>query len=207
MAVDKGYGLGKSRSAANSSMRQRAAAGQTPKSKKYDIKAANARMAASPLGQLAETLYGFALPVGKVKAAAAGLRAAGQFGKASAVEARIAMKDIGREIGKSSKRGSTPFDAMYVERGTRGTRFENMDNLSSIERKYGLSGQNRASREMKRSASVYPKVNSKERLGIKPKTSPLVEAYGKRKIKEESKRAKRGRAGSLLAEYLPGLFE
>ncbi len=148
-----------------------------------------------------------ALPLGKVLKAAKALRAAGQIGKASSLEARIAMKDIGREIGKAPKRGSTPFDARYVERGTKGTRFENMDNLTSFEKKYGLSGENRVSREIKKSSSVYPKISSKERSGIKPKTSPFVEAYGKRKLKAEAKRAKRGRASSLLAEYLPGLYD
>jgi len=154
-----------------------------------------------------------ALPLGKVLKAAKVLRAAGQagnklkFATAEALEARIAMKDIGREIGKAPKRGSTPFDARYVERGTKGTRFENMDNLSSYEKRMGLSGENRASREMKKSASVYPKISSKERMGVKPKTSPFVEAYGKRKMKAKAKMEKKGRASSLLREYLPGLYD
>lgn len=101
MAEGKGYGSGKSRSAANSSMRRRVAAGQTPKSKKgigAQIKAANAKRAASPLGQFADTILGFALPVGKVKAAAAGLRAAGKVGKAASLEARAFAKTEGRAI-------------------------------------------------------------------------------------------------------------
>jgi len=103
MAVDKSYGSGKSRSAANSSARRRVAAGQMTKSKKgpaEKIKAGRARMAASPLGQLADTVLGFALPVGKVKAAAAGLRAAGQAGKASALASRVAAKEVGQGAGR-----------------------------------------------------------------------------------------------------------
>ena len=99
MGVDKSYGSGKPRSAANSSRRRRVAAGQTPKSKKgvgAKIKAANAKRAASPLGQLADTLFGFALPMGKVEAAARSLRAAGNIGKAAALEARIAAKVGGK---------------------------------------------------------------------------------------------------------------
>lgn len=84
MAEEKGYGSGKSRSAANSSMRRRVAAGQTPKSVKgaaATIKAGRAKMAASPLGQLADTLLGFALPVGKLKAAKSNVYKATSFGK------------------------------------------------------------------------------------------------------------------------------
>ena len=102
MAVDKSYGSGKSRSAANSSARRRVAAGQLTKSKKSPaekIKAGRAKMAASPLGQLADTVLGFALPVGKVKAAAAGLRAAGKIAQATALEARVAAKNAGQVNG------------------------------------------------------------------------------------------------------------
>jgi hypothetical protein len=104
MGVDKYYGSGKPRSAANSSMRRRVAAGQTPKSVKSigaKIKVANAKRAASPLGQLADTVFGFALPIGKVKAASMGLRAAGEIGKAAAFEARIAAKTAGKKIGST----------------------------------------------------------------------------------------------------------
>ena len=107
MAVDKSYGSGKPRSAANSSARRRVAAGKTPKSKRSAsatirakgagaaIKEGQARMAASPLGQIAETLYGFALPVGKVGAAAGSLINAGKAAKAAPLIARISAKAIG----------------------------------------------------------------------------------------------------------------
>ena len=110
MAVDKSYGSGKSRSAANSSARRRVAADQMTKSKKSPaekIKAGRAKMAASPLGQLADTVLGFALPVGKVKAAAMGLRTAGQAGNrlkflaAEALEGRLAAKTVGKKIGST----------------------------------------------------------------------------------------------------------
>lgn len=107
MAVDRGYGSGKPRSAANSSMRRRVAAGQTPKSKKgigAQIKAANAKRAASPLGQLADTVLGFALPVGKVKAAAMGLRSAGKAAQATALEARLGAKEAGKFFGGTGKK-------------------------------------------------------------------------------------------------------
>ena len=104
MAVDKGYGSGKSRSAANSRARQRAAAGQMTKGRKgrtATIKAQRAKLAASPIGQLADTLLGFALPVGKVKAAAMGLQAAGKTAAASAMRARVLAKESGRNLPKT----------------------------------------------------------------------------------------------------------
>ena len=107
MAVDKSYGSGKSRSAANSSARRRVAADQMTKSKKSPaekIKAGRAKMAASPLGQLADTLFGFALPMGKVESAARGLRAAGKIGQATALESRVIAKEIGKELGKDANR-------------------------------------------------------------------------------------------------------
>jgi len=107
MAVDKSYGSGKTRSAADSSARRRVAAGQLTKSKKSPaekIKAGRAKMAASPLGQLADTVLGFALPVGKVKAAAMGLRAAGKITQASALEARAAANTAGKYFGGTGKK-------------------------------------------------------------------------------------------------------
>ena len=104
MAVDKSYGSGKSRSAANSSARRRVAADQMTKSKKSPaekIKAGRAKMAASPLGQLADTVLGFALPMGKVKAAAMGLRAAGNIKKAAALESRLKAKSAGNYLAQS----------------------------------------------------------------------------------------------------------
>jgi len=64
------------------------------------IKSQRAKQAASPVGQLADTVLGFALPAGKVKAAAMGLRAAGQAGNrlkflaAEALEGRLAAKAL-----------------------------------------------------------------------------------------------------------------
>lgn len=101
MAVDKGYGSGKSRSAANSAARRRAAEGKMTKGKKgiaSKIKAANTARANSPLGKIADTVLGFALPVGKVKAAAMGLRVAGKVGQAAALEGRVAAKTAGNKI-------------------------------------------------------------------------------------------------------------
>jgi len=102
MAVDRGYGSGKPLTAAQSRGRRRVAAGQLSKSNKgigAQIKANNAKLAASPLGQAADFLLGFALPVGKVKAAAMGLRAAGKIRQASALEARVAAKAGGKKYG------------------------------------------------------------------------------------------------------------
>jgi hypothetical protein len=104
MAVDKGYGSGKPRSAANSAARRRAAEGKMTKSKKgvvSQIKAGRAKQAASPLGQLADTVLGFALPVGKVKAAATALRAAGKTSQAAALSARVLAKEGGRNLPKT----------------------------------------------------------------------------------------------------------
>jgi hypothetical protein len=108
MAVDKGYGSGKSRSAANSAARRRAAAGQLSKKKKgiaSKIKAANTARANSPLGQIADTVLGFALPTGKVKAAAMGLRAAGKIELADVLGSRLAAKNIGKLRGKDIAQG------------------------------------------------------------------------------------------------------
>ena len=106
MAVDKSYGSGKSRSAANSSARRRVAADQMTKGKKSPaekIKAGRAKMAASPLGQLADTVLGFALPVGKLKGVASGLRAAqgGLSSNTLAMGQRIAAKNIGSTAAKN----------------------------------------------------------------------------------------------------------
>ena len=70
MAIDKGYGSGKSRSAADSRFRQRATAGQMTKGKKgvvATIKSQRAKQAASPVGQLADFAMGFLLPGGPAK--------------------------------------------------------------------------------------------------------------------------------------------
>jgi len=114
MAVDRGYGSGKSRSAANSSARRRAAEGKMTKGKKGGItsaqlKAMQSKRAASPLGQLADTVLGFALPVGKVKAAAAGLRAAGKAAQAGPLANRLVARSLGKDAGRliAQNRGAT----------------------------------------------------------------------------------------------------
>jgi hypothetical protein len=63
-----------------------------------------AKQAASPLGQAADFLLGFALPVGKVKAAAMGLRAAGKVSQAAALEARAAANTAGKYFGGTGKK-------------------------------------------------------------------------------------------------------
>jgi hypothetical protein len=146
MAVDKGYGSGKSRSAANSSMRRRVAAGQTPKSKKgigAQIKANNAKLAASPLGQIAETLLGFALPVGKLKAASLaygkGLGGVKDIKTAISLDRRITAKEFGKYnsslIAASGKRSSVSSDK----------------NISDV---FSISRQNR-----RESVDTYPRMS------------------------------------------------
>ena len=117
MGVDKSYGSGKSRSAANSSARRRVAAGKlTKRPKKYDIAASRKRLAASPLGQLADTVLGFALPVGKVKAAANAARIAGMGARASQLEARALAKVAGQEAGKRFAKANNPSTVFGVGR-------------------------------------------------------------------------------------------
>ena len=105
MAVDRGYGSEKPLTAAQSRGRRRVAAGQLSKSKKGGItsaqfKAMQAKQAASPLGQAADFLLGFALPVGKVKAAAMGLRAAGKAAQAAPLANRLVAKSLGKDAGR-----------------------------------------------------------------------------------------------------------
>ena len=146
MAVDKSYGSGKSRSAANSSARRRVAAGQTPKSVKgaaATIKAGRAKMAASPLGQLADTLLGFALPVGKLKAASLaygkGLKGAKDIKTAISLDRRITAKEFGKYnsslIAASGKRSSVSSDK----------------NISDV---FSISRQNR-----RESVDTYPRLS------------------------------------------------
>ena len=110
MAVDKSYGSGKSRSAANSSARRRVAADQMTKGKKSPaekIKAGRAKMAASPLGQLADTVLGFALPTGKVATATGMLLGKGKLGTAATMAQRLSSKSYGRSAAKEIARNST----------------------------------------------------------------------------------------------------
>jgi hypothetical protein len=76
---------------------------KSKKSTAPNIRAMRAKQAASPLGQAADFLLGFALPVGKVKAAAAGLRSAGKITQASALEARAFSKAAGKMYGGSER--------------------------------------------------------------------------------------------------------
>ena len=99
MAEGKGYGSGKSRSAANSSMRRRVAAGQTPKSKKGN--AALKKVAAE--NPVTGFIGGGILPAKLLKAASS-LRAAGQASKAAALEARAAANTAGRYFGGTGKK-------------------------------------------------------------------------------------------------------
>jgi len=111
MAVDKSYGSGKPLSATQSRNRRRAAAGQLSKSKRgaaATIKSQRAKLAASPLGQIADTLLGFALPVGKVKAAANAARMAGRglYPTTLALGNRVLAKETGRAAAKSIAQSS-----------------------------------------------------------------------------------------------------
>ena len=124
MAIDKGYGSGKPRSAANSSMRRRAAAGQRTKGKltnSEQFARSRKKLAASPIGQMADTLLGFALPVGKVKAAAAVFRGRGTPGIASwamgQLESRAAAKAFGKENAKRIASGVSPANAYSYASG------------------------------------------------------------------------------------------
>lgn len=91
MAVDRGYGSGKPRSAVNSRNRRRAAAGQLSKSKKGN--AALKRIAAD--NPVTGFIGGGILPAKLLKAASS-LYNSGQIGKAAAVEARLAARIEGR---------------------------------------------------------------------------------------------------------------
>jgi hypothetical protein len=124
---------------------------KSKKSPAEKIKAGRAKMAASPLGQLADTVLGFALPVGKVKAAAAGLRAAGKTAQAAALEARIAAK-VGGQIAKRASAignaGRGPFSAANFAK-------ENAAIKSITNRDITAAGARAASE------SLFPKLPSK----------------------------------------------
>ena len=171
MAVDKGYGSGKSRSAANSAARRRAAEGKMTKGKKgvaSKIKAERAKLAASPLGQIADTVLGFALPVGKLKAASLaygkGLKGAKDIKTAISLDRRITAKEFGRYnsslIAASGKRSSVSSDR----------------NISDV---FSISRQNR-----RESVDTYPRLSKpkgfeamtyKER-GVQPSKGWATEA-------------------------------
>jgi hypothetical protein len=78
------------------------------------FKEMQSKQAASPLGQFADTVLGFALPMGKVKAAAAGLRAAGKVGKANALEARLVAKNLGKLSGREIARTGEAYPTAMV---------------------------------------------------------------------------------------------
>lgn len=117
MAVDKGYGSGKSRSAANSSARRRVAAGKLTKSKpKTGVTLDKVAKAAGNVVDFAfngpKENQGKYLEVGvspfKILQAARALVAAGKLNTASMLEARVSAKLIGQ-----GKRGSgTMLDIM-----------------------------------------------------------------------------------------------
>lgn len=92
MAVDKSYGSGKSRSAANSRARRRAAAGNFTKGPKTITRALKKIAAENPMTGF---ISGGILPAKLMKAASA-LRASGQVGKAAAFEARAGARLAGK---------------------------------------------------------------------------------------------------------------
>jgi hypothetical protein len=143
-------------------MRRRVAAGQTPKSKKgigAQIKANNAKLAASPLGQLADTVLGFAFPAMKAGKAAAALK--GSLGaipatKRAATMAKIAYNDgrvlsriAGRET--SSSGGSLINDVAMKNMARQGLRdFENIARPITERLPYALKTANRAGTTVRR---------------------------------------------------------
>lgn len=115
MGVDKSYGSGKSRTAANSSARRRVAAGQLTKGK--GSLAAKAKVHSLkttgklPPGKFDEFSFdsGLALPIGKLIKAAQSFRAAGNIGKAAALEARVAAKFSGKLPATTSSGAYAPY--------------------------------------------------------------------------------------------------
>lgn len=94
MAVDRGYGSGKPRSAANSRARQRVAKGQFTKGKKGTSATLRKIAAENPVTGF---IGGGILPAKLIKAASA-LYKSGQVSKAAAVEARLAARIEGRTL-------------------------------------------------------------------------------------------------------------
>ncbi len=146
MAVDRGYGSGKPLTAAQSRGRRRVAAGQLSKSKKStapNIREMRAKQAASPLGQAADFLLGFALPVGKLKAASLaygkGLKGVRDIKTAISLDRRITAKEFGKYnsslIAASGKRSSVSSDR----------------NISDV---FSISRQNR-----RESVDTYPRLS------------------------------------------------
>lgn len=97
MAVDKGYGSGKSRSAANSRARQRAAAGNFTKGAKPTTRMLKKIAAENPVTGF---IGGGILPAKLLKAASS-LRAAGQISKAAAVESRYLARTGGAKMDRA----------------------------------------------------------------------------------------------------------
>ena len=94
MAVDRGYGSGKSRSAANSAARRRAAKGKMTKGgKKVQLNKALKKIAAD--NPVTGFIGGGILPAKLLKAASS-LLAAGKTSKAAAVESRYLARIEGR---------------------------------------------------------------------------------------------------------------
>jgi hypothetical protein len=96
-------------------MRRRVAAGQLSKRKltnSEQFDRSRKKLAASPLGQFADTLLGFALPVGKVKAAAAAFRSRGSGFAMSQLESRVMAKEFGKQRAKEIASG-VPASSTY----------------------------------------------------------------------------------------------
>lgn len=115
MAVDKGYGSGKSRSAANSRARQRAAAGQMTKGPKTMTRTLMKIAAENPLTGFIPSM---ALPLSKLKAASLafgrGAGGAKDIKTAISLDRRITAKEWGKYnsslIAASGKRPSASSD-------------------------------------------------------------------------------------------------
>ena len=96
MAVDKSYGSGKSRSAANSAARRRVAAGNFTKGKK-----GNATLRKIAKDNPVTGFVGGGVALGTLSKVAAGLSKAGRVSQSLSVADRAYAKATGRELGKS----------------------------------------------------------------------------------------------------------
>lgn len=114
MAVDRGYGSGKPRSAANSRARQRVAKGQMTKGKK-----GNAALKKIAAENPVTGFIGGGVAISKVLGAANSMRAAGQglFPATRALASRAAAKQIGqsaaRNIAQSRSLAQTASEQLY----------------------------------------------------------------------------------------------
>lgn len=97
MAVDRGYGSGKPRSAANSRARQRAAAGQMTKGKKGTSATLRKIAKKNPV----TGFIGGGVSLGTLSKVGAGLSKAGKVSQSLSVFDRLYAKATGQELGKS----------------------------------------------------------------------------------------------------------